>query len=337
MYVAYNAPLVAFINSTLADNAATGTNADDSVGGGGGAVYFSSPRGVLQLSDGTTLRNNTALAASGGAILLDEAHRVHLSGATLSGNSALSGGAVAVARRSASRDLATCISGEDRTLASFSGDFALVPPGQLVPATDMRCEWVVVPPDPACVVELTVSSLSATFGRNSLLSITDTESGETLFYTEAPDGSTPPPFRSTSGKGLRVRYTLVNAAAAQIFFGGILASFRAVCPELPEDAAVLSALYGQGSADAQALLHLSALGGFAMLIMDRVHAEGNTATAGNGGAVEFVVGAPQQQMQLQGAAAASGGAGALGRVRGGLVVVSASNLVRPRLCRHHSH
>lgn len=261
-------------------------------------------------------------------MLLDEAHRIQLSGAVVSGNTALSGGGFAVSRRSAARDLSTCISGEERTLASFSGDFALVPPGQLVPTADMRCEWALVPPDPACRVELTISALAAVSGRTATVQVTDAATGAALFSTDSPDGSTPPPLLSTNGTGLRLRYILRNAASGQIFFGGLLASFRAVCPEQPEDAAVLSALYGQGSADTQFLLHQSTLGGYAMLIMDGVSADSNAATAGNGGLVEFVV--PLASAAQAGAAGGAAASAALARVRGGLVVVSGgSSLVRP--------
>lgn len=304
IYVAYNTPLISLAATTLADNEATGP-------AGGGAVFFNAPRGVLQLSGGTVLRNNTATRGSGGGVMVEAARRVQLSDTELSGNAARGGGggAVAFAKPDLARDLATCVNGETLTLTSFNGNFALVQPQQLVPTIDLDCKWVVLPPDASCRVEVEITSLTAVSAATASVQVVDMDSGQVLFATNSPDGSVPGPLTS-SGGGIRVQYISRNAGSGLIFYGGMLASFRSVCPELADDVALLSALYGQGSADAAALLRQSALGGSVMVLLDNVTAGGNAAAAGNGGVIDLEM--------SQGAA----------RTRTGLLVVSASTMVR---------
>lgn len=106
VYATYHVPLVQLTGCTLANN--TATDAD-----GGGGVHFNSPRGVLRVDGGSALTGNVAAAGSGGGVMVEAAHLLHVQNASLSGNVAAQGGggAVGFAKRDAVRDLATCVNG----------------------------------------------------------------------------------------------------------------------------------------------------------------------------------------------------------------------------------
>lgn len=207
-------------------------------------------------------------------------------------------------------------------LSSPVGDFALVTPGTLVPAKDLSCEWVLAPPPQdnlnvsggACRVEMTTAALSAVPGGFANIQVTDADTGTVLFETSGLDGRPPPPLSSSGSGGLIVRYHLRNAASSLIFYGGFLASFRSVCPVLPGDADILSALYGPGSADTADILRQSTLGGFVMYVLENVTAAGNAALGvrGSGGVVDLQL--PQGAWQQQ--------------TRTGLLVVSGGTMAR---------
>lgn len=183
-------------------------------------------------------------------------------------------------------------------MSSPTGDFALTVPGLQVPATDFACEWVITPPDVGnCRVEVEVSYLSPIPGNFATIQVTDRDTGVVLHETTVFDGSLPPVLTSSGSGGLVVRYTIPNAAIALIIYGGLLASHRSVCPELPEDAALLSALYGPNSTEAADILQRSLRGGSVLVVLEGVNATGNVAAQGSGGVLDLQLpqGASQQQ------------------------------------------
>lgn len=161
-----------------------------------------------------------------------------------------------------------------------TGYLAAVPTQQQAPNVDMHCTWDLLPP-PGCQIELDLLLISQLPPLTAALAVFDKATGRELYSDDSTTGILPPPILSSSSRGLRVEYNSSNSINQVPFSGGLAAAWHSICPTLA------GALETSGSPLAAAIAaplgDAALLGGFTLVVLERVTASANTANAGQGG------------------------------------------------------
>ena len=307
VYTANVVTQLTVLNSVFEGNTATGSS-------GGGAIYVNTLAALVDVVNSSFVRNS---AGSCGAIAVTGAHKATVTDSSFADNAATGGdgGALCFVQLPPSASLAQCVNNLPLSIAASAGEIGLVTPGTQVPVQNLECQWNISAPA-GCTVELQVAQISTLAPQVAVFSISDIDTGEVYFYTSLPDGTLPPLLQSNSSGGLSLDYQLDDQAAGLVFYGGMHAAFRTVCPPLAADAADLAAFYGEGSAAGAAVLEQSTYGDFLWVRLEGVSLEGNTA-AGNGGGVIVAMSQPVTQtargfLQLLGGTMSNNSAGGSG-------------------------
>lgn len=295
--------------------------ANNACRGSGGAVFFKSGMGSLQLLNSTFSGNS---AARCGAVDVRNARFVQIVGTTFDGNEATAGEGGGLVRSTAGSrsflrpgaspaikprerklsaltpfphshfpppqcvaplapgaSLATCVSGQVLRQFEPAGYLAAMPVTQQAPNVDADCSWELVPP-PDCLTALSFQLLSSLPVLTASLAVFDRGSGEQLYADDFATGELPAgPIVSTTNGGLRVEYRSANSINQVPFIGGMAAAWHSACPLLSE--ALAATVSPFAAAMFAPLAERSGIGGFTLVALKGVRATRNVARGGSGG------------------------------------------------------